>query len=326
MEKRTENMIRNYEIVGTLTTDNSGFSRWGRATCGGRTVFIKEFLTPVYPADDSGLSESLIRSKRMVCQEFYQKKEDLYHRLAECQTGNIIWVEEFFRYGARYYITTEFVQDAVDTINTVKTLSDEKKRIILRLLAYNIGVLHGKGIVHSDIKPNNILVKPTLGGYYTAKLIDFDASFTIDDPPKAGDDVHGDFVYLAPEVFLQMRDVSGCLNEKIDIFSLGLVMHELWCGSLPSFSGEFNYAFEAIVNNETVFIDRSIPADVSRLISRMLLLDPRQRPSAEECFSSLGDPLPVGITEAAKDPTVREAVGGSEAAAAKSLWKRAGDL
>lgn len=246
MEKRTENMIRNYEIVGTLTTDNSGFSRWGRATCGGRTVFIKEFLTPVYPADDSGLSESLIRSKRMVCQEFYQKKEDLYHRLAECQTGNIIWVEEFFRYGARYYITTEFVQDAVDTINTVKTLSDEKKRIILRLLAYNIGVLHGKGIVHSDIKPNNILVKPTLGGYYTAKLIDFDASFTIDDPPKAGDDVHGDFVYLAPEVFLQMRDESGCLNEKIDIFSLGLVMHELWCGSLPSFSGEFNYAFEAI--------------------------------------------------------------------------------
>lgn len=285
--------VRDYKIISDWTSRGGGFSTWATAAHKGRTVFIKRFLTPVYPVDDSVLSNSLLKSRREECQKFFQKKEELYRRIRKCNTGNIINIEEFFLENSKYYITTEFVHGAVDPIATVKNLPDEKKRIILKLLTYNLYALHKEGVVHSDIKPDNILIKPTVDGYYTTKWIDFDASFTTDDPPQTGDNIQGDLVYLAPEVYLLWCDQDAELSEKIDVFSLGIVMHELWCGRLPRFDSAFDYASEAIVNGGSVSLDESIPGDVRQLISQMIQFDPKSRPSAEECFTRLGCVFPI---------------------------------
>ena len=324
--------IRGYGLEKPFTTDNSGFSRWSVARKNGRRVFIKEFLSPVFPSDNSGLSERLINSKRAVCEEFYSKKDKFYKKLAKCQTGNIIWVEEFFRYGNKYYIITEYVNGAVETIRTVCALPEDKKRIIAKLIAFNLSALHEIGIVHSDLKPNNVLVKPTIEGYHTAKLIDFDASFTVDEPPKASDDVHGDFVYLAPEVFIRMRDEVGDLSEKLDIFSFGVLLHELWCGYTPWFPKEYNYLFEAVVNKAPFWLSQDLPPDVAKLIIKMLSLNPTERPSARECFCELGGVIPK--IENTDDAVVKkeEARGDKRLGDKKetvikgSPWKRAGDL
>lgn len=285
--------VKDYKIESGWTSRGGGFSMWAKATRKGRTVFIKRFLTPVYPVDDGVLSNSLLESRRAECQKFEQKKNELYRRIRKCNTGNIINIEEFFREGSKYYITTEFVQGAVDSIDKVQNLPDEKKRVILKLLTYNLYALHKEGVVHADIKPDNILIKPTVDGYYTAKWIDFDASFTTNDPPQTGDDIQGDLVYLAPEVYLLWCNQEAELSEKIDIFSLGIVMHELWCGKLPRFDNAFDYASEAIVNGGTVSLDDSIPYDVRQLISQMIQSDPSKRPSAEECCTRLGCELPT---------------------------------
>lgn len=280
--------INGYKLQGPLSSRGAGFSKWGVAMKNGRRFFIKEFLSPVYPLDTKNLSEKIIQSKREICENFYREKSALYQRLNECKSGNIVWVEDFFRYGSKYYIIEEFLEPAGDSVQTVSTASEPMKRMILRLLAYNISVLHGAGIVHSDIKPDNILIKPTKTGCYTAKLIDFDCSFFVDSPPEAGDDIHGDFVYLAPEAFIRMRDEEGEITEKSDIFSLGVMFHELWCGRLPYIFENDNYVFETVLNGQKAGLHPSIPLDIQKLLWRMLLSDPTQRPSARECFCILG--------------------------------------
>lgn len=46
-------VINGYVIDGDLKTDNSGFSKWAFAKKNGCDYFIKEFLAPVYPVDES---------------------------------------------------------------------------------------------------------------------------------------------------------------------------------------------------------------------------------------------------------------------------------
>jgi serine/threonine protein kinase len=163
--------IGDYTLVDELKNDDSGFSKWGFATRGKNVYFIKEFLSPVYPTDTSLLSPEVIASKKNVCDEFERRKLELYNRLYSCNTGNIIVVERFFRDKGKYYVVTEKVDSdkfGVDYISECFTL--EQKILLVKVLTYNVAQLHEKGIVHGDIKPSNVLIKKTEGGY-TAKLI-----------------------------------------------------------------------------------------------------------------------------------------------------------
>ena len=67
-----------YIVEGDLTTKNSGFSRWGFATKGGRDYFVKEFLSPVYPEDTKMFTEKQLKSKIDGCLKFEADKRRLY--------------------------------------------------------------------------------------------------------------------------------------------------------------------------------------------------------------------------------------------------------
>ena len=86
--------------------------------------------------------------------------------------------------------------------------------------------------MHFDVKPANILVKKSANGNYTAKLIDFDAGFFIGEDIE-NSELGGDLTYLAPETFLGMYGEDVRINEKADIFALGLVFHQYFTAKLP---------------------------------------------------------------------------------------------
>jgi len=280
--------MNGYEIIGELKNNNSGFAKWGFARKNGANYFIKEFLSPVYPADETVLSKAQIDKKKAICTQFEYDKRVFYNELNECYTGNIVTICDFFRDGSKYYMVTEKIN--ADSINPleISRMSWQQKILILKVLAYSMSVLHDRRIVHSDIKADNILFKRAKRGFYTAKIIDFDSSFTEDNPPESDEDLQGDMVYFAPESFMFIAEEGGELTTKIDVFALGILFHQYLTGELPGYDkGKYDYIFESVLDGEPVTIDKSIPEYIGNVILRMLDKDPEKRPTCREVFNVL---------------------------------------
>lgn len=287
--------IGKYALLDDLTTKNAGFSRWGFCKNAGHEYFIKEFLTPVYPVTQGPLSEEQFSRKRDVCASYQAEKSEFYEVLGKCRSGNNIIAVDFFRDGSRYYTVTDKVSAPKVSIAQISGYSREKKDVLIRSVLYSVAMLHDHGIVHSDIKPDNVLTVETINGYCTAKIIDFDAGFLVYKQPK---DVQGDLVYLAPEAYQKISGEEIELTGKIDIFALGILFHQYWCGELPQISGEYTYIFEAVRNNAEVSLNDKLPTDIKSMIKEMLSSDPDVRPDARELlkrFEPKGSAEPIKV-------------------------------
>ena len=83
-----------------------------------------------------------------------------------------------------------------------------------------------------------------------------------------------------------MLDSEVSIDEKIDVFALGIIFHQLWTGKLPQTDNDYNYIFEAVLDDCAIRLSNAIP-DVHRdLITKMLSKLPNDRPSAMEVLKS----------------------------------------
>ncbi|MBQ2696236.1 MAG: protein kinase [Clostridia bacterium] len=281
-------VINGYTLTTELNNANSGFSKWGFATKNGREYFIKELITPVYPMDEGVMSPELLKSRRDYCLSFENRYRTFYNTLNKAGYGSLVRIVEFFRCDSRYYVVTEKVAGDTIPANLVSTLSVPDKYLLIKSIAFAFFWLHRANIIHFDVKPSNIMIKRTRTGKYTGKLIDFDAGF-FKNEPREDVELGGDLTYLAPETFLAMAGEQVTLTEKTDIFSLGLVFHELFAGFLPYFDqAEYDYPFEAVLNGgELTVNNRFIPPAFGELIMKMLSVNPEDRPSSEEIIQTL---------------------------------------
>jgi len=284
----TVTSINDYILESDLQNANSGFSKWGFATKDSKEFFIKELITPVYPVDSSNMSEALFEKKRMECQIFENRYKKLYQTINDSSDGILIRINDFFRYNSRYYVVTERVRGAGLSMEQIAALPEKKKLLLMLTAAKGFYNLHTASIVHFDVKPSNILVKMSDNGNPVAKLIDFDSGFFIDEDMN-GKELGGDLTYLAPETFWGISGEATSINGKADIFALGLVFHEYFCGRLPYFDeNEFDYPFEAVLEGHPMGImtDRMPPA-VAELLTAMVAADPVMRPTTEQIIVTL---------------------------------------
>jgi len=275
------NSINGYTMTSELSSKNAGFCRWGFCKKNSKAYFIKEFLEPVYPTDKNGLSQKTIARKQRICAEFFSRKKAFYDTLSKCRTGNVVVVEDFFRFGTKYYITTEKIETANIDPKVIKELDTHKKETLIRSILYSVSAFHHMSIVHADLKPDNIVFKKLNSGFYTAKIIDFDAGFLVGEQLDP-DDLHGDFLYLSPEAYLFSTGESVNIDTKIDIFALGILFHQIWTGKPPNIPNGYRYIFEAILDNQKIVLSKSIPDYLRDIITKMLAKDSSERPSAED--------------------------------------------
>lgn len=279
--------INGYDVT-ELKPDNSGYAKWGFGRRNGREFFIKQFLSPVYPAQRGELSDKQVEQKKSICKDFEFKKRSFYNQLNRCVTGNIVTIDNFFREDSKYYMVTDKVDAAKIDVAEISRMNIEQKSLITKVLLHSVATLHRVGIVHGDIKPDNILYKKTLGDVYTAKLIDFDSSFLESMPPMDEDEFQGDMVYLAPESFLLIAEEEVRLTGKIDVFALGILLHQYFTGELPQFDqSQYDYVFEAVLDGALVSVSPRLPEFMKGLISKMLLKNPEDRPSCQQVYEEV---------------------------------------
>jgi len=275
-------IINGYTLLEPLKNKNAGFSRWTYASKDGTEWFLKEFLDPVYPMDGR-IGVKQLKVRRKACRDFEEKRKDLYAAVNASSDGNVVRVRDFFRHGARYYITMDKVAGEAFDIPGLMNLPVGVRMQLCRVIAHSVACLHAKKIVHSDIKDRNILIKKTAMQTYTAKLIDFDCSFLEDCPPQSESELGGDQIYLSPEACLFLCGEETKLTTKMDVFSLGILFHQYLTGYVPWYnSSEFDYLHEAVLEGNRAGVSERVPADWRPVLERMLLADPEERCTMEE--------------------------------------------
>lgn len=136
--------------------------------------------------------------------------------------------------------------------------------------------IHGHRIVHGDLKPQNILVGTTKLDRPYVKIALSDLAHEAADSMVS---VYGEMVgtpkYMAPEVLR-----GGRATAQSDMFSLGVVLYELFSGRAP-FPGDtpisFVHANISMTPAPLAMADPALPADLSRVVDRLLAREPRNR-------------------------------------------------
>jgi tRNA A-37 threonylcarbamoyl transferase component Bud32 len=149
---------------------------------------------------------------------------------------------------------------------------------ILKNIAEGIGYLHRQGIMHRDIKPENILISDK--DSFVIKIIDFGLSKIIPHSQKTNLLV-GTLNYSAPEVLKKKT-----YNNKVDIWSFGILAFYLLCGSFPFETNGHQVLFtEEIPFTDMIWKKRS--SGIKKIIKKCLLLDYEKRINAEELLKLL---------------------------------------
>ncbi|MBE6932905.1 MAG: hypothetical protein E7464_05965 [Ruminococcaceae bacterium] len=288
-------MLWHYQMKEALTNRDAGYSMWGFGTWQGRDYFIKQFLSPKYPAGDQVSSPERIRKKQAECTRFEERQRRIYQAVNRCSDGNCVRIREFFRLDSKYYISMERIEALPWTAEAVASLTEWEKRRLCTIIAHSVAALHREGLVHADLKHENILFTRTKAGTVTAKIIDFDSVFFEAEPPGEGESVVGDWAYFPPEVWRRMDGEDLRLDTKIDVFALGVLFHRYFSGEFPGFDEEaYSSVGQALQYEGEVTISPRIPVDLQELIARMLSAAPEDRPDSEGVFRVLRRRLPGG--------------------------------
>ena len=269
--------LNGYRLLTEFTADNSGFSQWAFAEKNGIELFIKEFLSPVYPMEESLFSAAELSDRKAYCDAFVTRKTALYSAVRQCGNAHIVPVLDFFRYGSKFYIVTEKVKDAKITPEEIFSMEPTEKIALMRTLCDALAELHRRGVIHADLKPSNLLYERTPDGGLSVKIIDFDSSF-LQGSRVCPEEIEGDPVYLAPETYLAMKGNAGSLSSQMDVFALGVIFHQYLLGTLPVFvPGDMHYPIESVLSGAEPVFPSDTDATVKKMLEGMLRKDPRKR-------------------------------------------------
>jgi tRNA A-37 threonylcarbamoyl transferase component Bud32 len=194
--------------------------------------------------------------------------------VARLSHPHIVGVIDAGEEDGRPYIVFEYVEGETlkDRIRRLGRLPVDEAIAYAIEIARALGAAHGRGIVHRDVKPQNVLVDEE----GSAKVTDFGIARSMDDSGLTADGrVLGTTDYVSPEQALG-HDVNG----QSDIYSLGVVLYEMLTGDVP-FHGE-NQVSVAMKHVREDLPDVSkrrpeVAAGLAAILDRMTCKDLRKR-------------------------------------------------
>ncbi len=184
---------------------------------------------------------------------------------------------------------------------------------LTRQLAQTLCLIHQQGVVHRDLKPDNIFVvrDACVSGGYRVKVMDFGiAKYTASDQTQTGQSVPwappfeptmkgtvlGTPAYMSPEQW----HANGMVHPKTDVYACGVIFYELISGR-PPFTAEFlaQLMDQHMTQKPTPLstVEPWVPAAFSELVDSMLRKNPDDRPDMAKVLESLDSILRVFLAQ-----------------------------
>lgn len=172
------------------------------------------------------------------------------------------------------YLIMEYVEGRTlkDVINRLGPLSLDRSLDYVHQILAGLNHAHSFGVVHRDIKPQNIMITPE----GRVKIMDFGLAVNLTDTTITYDTaVMGSVYYIAPEIAQK-----GAGDARVDIYSTGIVLYEMLTKRLP-YDGDSPIAI-ALQHVEGDYvpiddIDEDIPYEVARIVDKAMSVDPEDR-------------------------------------------------
>jgi eukaryotic-like serine/threonine-protein kinase len=252
--------LGHYSIVGAIGAGGMGEVYLAEDARLRRRVALK--VLPLHLTTDEGAGKRLLREARAA---------------AALEHPNICTVYEVGEEGGRAFIAMQYVegQNLADRLKQAP-LELQAALSIARQVADAIAEAHRHGIVHRDIKPQNLIVSAgnhtTVLDFGLAKAVPADAdSRTATMLTEAGV-VSGTLAYMSPE---QAR--AEVVDERSDVFSFGVVLYEMITRTHPFARDSWADMLTSILTRDPHVVEVPIPSELRRILRKCLGKDRERR-------------------------------------------------
>lgn len=201
-------------------------------------------------------------------------------RIAEFEHPHIVRTYGYINNPDNVYIVLELCEggELLEELEHIGSYTEHDAATIVYNIVETLGYLHHRGIVHRDIKPENLLLKKK-GDPDSIKLADFGLANILEGKDSL-QTVCGSPAYMAPEVH-NMENY----DEKVDMWSIGVMLFLLLSGSLPFLPPRLVEKAERQDYDFSGKLWSGVSDAAKDLVVRLLVADPKKRYGVEQTLS-----------------------------------------
>ncbi len=156
---------------------------------------------------------------------------------ARLRHTNVVSVLDVGEHDGRQVMVMEFAQGP--TLTEIITVHPARERVIrlVRAILRGLEHAHDHGVVHRDLKPDNIIVEFADDGAEVPRILDFGIAVLHDDETAGGGRLTASGIIVGTPQYMAPEQAKGeSVDHRVDLFALGVMLYEMLAG-VPPFSG-----------------------------------------------------------------------------------------
>lgn len=252
---------KRYELLRQLGVGGMGVVYEAADRLTGQTVALKRVLMQsdetIHTTSTSGLDTRIALARE-------------FRTLASLRHPNIISVLDYgFDLEQNPYFTMDLLEKPQTILAAGEGRSQDEKMMLIIQMLQAIAYLHRRGILHCDLKPDNVLVVEN-----QVKVLDFGLSMTQPETNLKGirEDFAGTLSYMAPELVIGQQP-----SRASDLYAAGMMTYQLFAGEYPYDISDVGFLVNGILNEVPPVDELDLPEEITELLRSTLLKDPQER-------------------------------------------------